>query len=116
MNSPGISIIPRCYRLAIVPMSQEARGLDAGQRLVERLVGAGDKRTAGVVRQIALEEKAHVAVGEARRMKQCHGRLVQCNPNTNGPLLYSLRSSLSKVRVHSYHHTCKAYFWSQLAT
>jgi uncharacterized ferritin-like protein (DUF455 family) len=45
-------------------MSQEARGLDAGQRLVERLVGAGDKRTAGIVQQIALEEKAHVAVGE----------------------------------------------------
>jgi hypothetical protein len=51
-------------RLAIVPMSQEARGLDAGQRLVERLVGAGDPRSAGIVRQIAVEEKAHVAVGE----------------------------------------------------
>jgi hypothetical protein len=45
-------------------MSQEARGLDAGQRLVERLVGAGDRRSAAIVRQIALEEKAHVAVGE----------------------------------------------------
>jgi uncharacterized ferritin-like protein (DUF455 family) len=44
-------------------MSQEARGLDAGARLVERLKGAGDKRTAAIVAQIALEEKAHVAIG-----------------------------------------------------
>lgn len=43
-------------RLAVVPMSQEARGLDAGPRLVERLVGAGDHRTAAVVARIAAEE------------------------------------------------------------
>ena len=53
----------RPRRLAIVPMSQEARGLDAGQRLVERLVGAGDRRSAAIVAQIAEEERAHVAVG-----------------------------------------------------
>lgn len=52
-------------RLAIVPMSQEARGLDAGQRLAQRLVGWGDNRTAAIVAQIADEEKAHVAVGVA---------------------------------------------------
>ncbi|KAL4444897.1 hypothetical protein ABPG77_003947 [Micractinium sp. CCAP 211/92] len=50
-------------RLAIVPMSQEARGLDAGDRLAKRLVGMGDNRTAAIVRRIALEERAHVAVG-----------------------------------------------------
>ncbi|WIA40303.1 hypothetical protein OEZ86_013674 [Tetradesmus obliquus] len=50
-------------RLAIVPMSQEARGLDAGRRLVERLKGAGDPRTASIVAAIAEEERAHVAVG-----------------------------------------------------
>ena len=50
-------------RLAVVPMSQEARGLDAGPRLVKRLVGLGDNRTAAVVRRIAEEERAHVAVG-----------------------------------------------------
>jgi len=58
-------------RLAIVPVSQEARGLDAGQRLVDRLVGVGDKRTAGIVARIALEEKAHVAIGA--RVGGCHG-------------------------------------------
>lgn len=46
-------------------MSQEARGLDAGQRLVGRLTGAGDKRTAAIVAKISDEEHAHVAVGVA---------------------------------------------------
>ena len=50
-------------RLAVVPMSQEARGLDAGGRLAERLVGWGDNRSASIVQRIALEERAHVAVG-----------------------------------------------------
>lgn len=51
-------------RLAVVPMSQEARGLDAGQRLATRLVGTGDNRSASIVNRIAEEERAHVAVGE----------------------------------------------------
>ena len=51
-------------RLAVVPMSQEARGLDAGPRLAEKLVGCGDNRSAAIVSRIAAEEKAHVAVGE----------------------------------------------------
>lgn len=46
-----------------VPALQEARGLDAGDRLSKRLVGMGDNRTAAIVRQIATEERAHVAVG-----------------------------------------------------
>ena len=62
---------PLCYtsgdlagRLAVVPMSQEARGLDAGPRLAEKLVGCGDNRSAAIVSRIAIEEKAHVAVGK----------------------------------------------------
>ena len=50
-------------RLSIVPCVQEARGLDAGPRIAERLVGAGDCRTAAIVRRISDEEHAHVAVG-----------------------------------------------------
>lgn len=42
---------------------QEARGLDAGPRLVQKLVGFGDHRTSNVVAKIAEEEVAHVAVG-----------------------------------------------------
>jgi len=44
-------------------MVQEARGLDAGPRLVNKLQGFGDHRSAGIVAQIAQEERAHVAVG-----------------------------------------------------
>lgn len=44
-------------------MSQEARGLDAGPRLVDRLIGWGDHRSAAIVARIGQEEKAHVAVG-----------------------------------------------------
>ncbi|VFQ84114.1 unnamed protein product [Cuscuta campestris] len=41
----------------------EARGLDAGPRLVQKLIGFGDHRTADIVARIAAEEVAHVAVG-----------------------------------------------------
>lgn len=42
---------------------QEARGLDAGPRLVQKLIGFGDCRTSNIVAKIAYEEVAHVAVG-----------------------------------------------------
>ena len=69
----------------MVPMSQEARGLDAGPRLAEKLVGCGDNRSAAIVSRIAAEEKAHVAVGKKS---------------------YSLRASsvfLDGFRTHRYH-------------
>lgn len=50
-------------RLVVVPCSQEARGLDAGPRLVQRLMSASDHRTAAIVQKISDEELAHVAVG-----------------------------------------------------
>ncbi|XP_004487175.2 uncharacterized protein [Cicer arietinum] len=50
-------------RLAVIPLVQEARGLDAGPRLVQKLVGFGDNRTSKIVARIAEEEVAHVAVG-----------------------------------------------------
>ncbi|XP_020675857.1 uncharacterized protein LOC110094863 isoform X2 [Dendrobium catenatum] len=42
---------------------QEARGLDAGPRLVQKLIGFGDHKTSNIVAMIAEEEVAHVAVG-----------------------------------------------------
>ncbi|CAA7402578.1 unnamed protein product [Spirodela intermedia] len=50
-------------RLAVIPLVQEARGLDAGPRLVQKLMGFGDHRSARLVEKIAEEEVAHVAVG-----------------------------------------------------
>ncbi len=52
-------------------MSQEARGLDAGERLALKLVGWGDTRSAAIVDRIALEERAHVSVGERGAVGQC---------------------------------------------
>ncbi|CAL9771200.1 unnamed protein product [Musa acuminata subsp. burmannicoides] len=50
-------------RLAVIPLVQEARGLDAGPRLAQKLAGFGDHRTSHIVAKIAEEELAHVAVG-----------------------------------------------------
>ena len=63
-------------RLAVVPCMQEARGLDAGPRLVAKLQGRGDNRSAAVVRRISEEEIAHVAVGVAWFRRVCLGSSV----------------------------------------
>ncbi|XP_029125837.1 CBL-interacting serine/threonine-protein kinase 4-like [Cajanus cajan] len=39
--------------LAVIPLVQEARGLDVGPRLVKKLVGFGDNRTSKIVARIA---------------------------------------------------------------
>ncbi len=70
MASQRLVVLPGdlAGRLAVVPMSQEAKGLDAGPRLAEKLVGCGDNRSAAIVSRIAAEEKAHVAVGGLQLM------------------------------------------------
>ncbi|CAG9467607.1 unnamed protein product [Pedinophyceae sp. YPF-701] len=59
-------------RLAAIPMSQEARGLDAGPRLAKRLGRKeGDWRSSAIVRRIAEEERAHVAIGVSWFVRVC---------------------------------------------
>ncbi|TVU22862.1 hypothetical protein EJB05_32583, partial [Eragrostis curvula] len=58
-------------RMAVIPMVQEARGLDAGPRLVQRLYGYGDHRSAEIVAKVAEEELAHVSVGLSWFLKVC---------------------------------------------
>lgn len=55
-------------RLCVIPMAQEARGLDAGPRLEQKLRCLGDPCSAALVARIAAEEVAHVAVGELPRI------------------------------------------------
>ncbi|KAL3663575.1 hypothetical protein V7S43_011462 [Phytophthora oleae] len=50
-------------RIAIVPLVQEARGLDSGDRLVHRMKSMEDKESAKVVEQIVWEERNHVRCG-----------------------------------------------------
>uniref|UniRef100_A0A0D9UYA3 DUF455 domain-containing protein n=1 Tax=Leersia perrieri TaxID=77586 RepID=A0A0D9UYA3_9ORYZ len=58
-------------RLAVIPLVQEARGLDAGPRLVQKLLGFGDHRSAEIVTKVAEEELAHVSVGLHWFLKVC---------------------------------------------
>ncbi|KAF1331607.1 Glycosyl transferase group 1, partial [Globisporangium splendens] len=50
-------------RIAVIPLVQEARGLDSGDRLVHKLMSMGDKPSARVVEQIVFEERSHVSCG-----------------------------------------------------
>lgn len=96
-------------RLAAIPLVQEARGLDAGPRLVKKLVGFGDHRTADIVARIADEEIAHVAVGFYWFISVCErmGR-VPCstfkdllrdyNLEVRGPFNYSARDEVGLPR------------------
>ncbi|XP_059663226.1 uncharacterized protein LOC132308941 [Cornus florida] len=89
-------------RLAVIPLVQEARGLDAGPRLVQRLVGFGDCRTSNIVARIADEEVAHVAVGVHWFVSVCQKMghtpcstfkdlLREYNVELKGPFNYSAR-------------------------
>ena len=50
-------------RLAVVPLVQEARGLDAGPRMVQKLKSSGDAMSAAVVGEIVDDEVNHVRLG-----------------------------------------------------
>mmetsp|Transcript_5561 Transcript_5561/g.8623 ORF Transcript_5561/g.8623 Transcript_5561/m.8623 type:complete len:356 (+) Transcript_5561:91-1158(+) len=65
-------------RMAIVPLVQEARGLDAGPRFVARLIGLGDLESAQIVHQISVEEELHVRVGMKWFLFEC--RRLGINP------------------------------------
>ncbi|KAL5864755.1 hypothetical protein ACOSQ3_002269 [Xanthoceras sorbifolium] len=89
-------------RLAVIPLVQEARGLDAGPRLVQKLIGFGDHRTSDIVATIADEEIAHVAVGVYWFLSVCQkldrapcstfkDLLKEYNVELKGPFNYSAR-------------------------
>ncbi|KAL2247179.1 uncharacterized protein LOC105176818 [Sesamum indicum] len=89
-------------RLAVIPLVQEARGLDAGPRLVNKLIGFGDHRSSNIVAKIADEEIAHVAVGVYWFVSVCQkmGRapgstftdiLEEYGVELKGPFNYSAR-------------------------
>ncbi len=50
-------------RMAIVPRGLEARGLDAGPRLLEKIRRHGDARALAIMQRIIAEEEGHVAAG-----------------------------------------------------
>lgn len=58
-------------RLALLPLVQEARGLDAGPRFVQKLKTERDPESARIVSQIVKEEEGHVAFGMKWFLKIC---------------------------------------------
>ncbi|KAK6919155.1 Protein of unknown function DUF455 [Dillenia turbinata] len=89
-------------RLVAIPLVQEARGLDAGPRLVKKLIGFGDHRSSDIVAKIADEELAHVAVGVKWFLAVCQkmGRapsptfkelIQEYNVELKGPFNYAAR-------------------------
>ncbi|MGY6273613.1 ferritin-like domain-containing protein [Achromobacter denitrificans] len=50
-------------RLALVPRTLEARGLDASPQIRDKLAGAGDRESAAIVDIILADEIGHVAIG-----------------------------------------------------
>ncbi|XP_023530441.1 uncharacterized protein LOC111793010 [Cucurbita pepo subsp. pepo] len=96
-------------RLAAIPLVQEARGLDAGPRLVKKLIGFGDHRTSDIVARIADEEVAHVAVGidwfilVCQKMERApcstfKDLLKEYNVELKGPFNYSARDEAGLPR------------------
>jgi len=61
-------------RIALVPRTLEARGLDASPPIKAKLVGAGDHRAGEILDLILRDEIGHVAVGNRWYRYLCDGR------------------------------------------
>lgn len=61
-------------RLAIVPMVLEARGLDVTPGMIDKLIAAGDKESADILRIIHDDEIGHVAAGQRWFERTCRDR------------------------------------------
>ena len=61
-------------RLALVPRTLEARGLDASPAVKAKLVGAGDRRAGEILDIILRDEIGHVAVGNHWYRRLCEAR------------------------------------------
>ena len=61
-------------RLALVPRTLEARGLDASPLVRHKLASGGDKAAAGIVDIILRDEIAHVATGNKWYRYVCEQR------------------------------------------
>jgi uncharacterized ferritin-like protein (DUF455 family) len=61
-------------RIALVPRTLEARGLDASPPIKAKLVGAGDMRAGEILDIILRDEIGHVAIGNRWYRWLCAGR------------------------------------------
>lgn len=61
-------------RMALVPRVLEARGLDATQPIMAKLVAVGDRDSVAVLEIILRDEIGHVAIGDRWFRRQCAAR------------------------------------------
>lgn len=90
-------------RMAIVPRTLEARGLDASPAVRRKLIGAGDLRAGAILEIILRDEIGHVAIGNHWYRWLCEQRgldpvshypvLAQAHgaPRLNGPFNWDAR-------------------------
>lgn len=90
-------------RLALVPRTLEARGLDAAPLIRDKLLSVGDKRAATILERILADEIGHVATGnrwyrwlcQQRRLDplDCYAELAQryAAPRLRGPFNLAAR-------------------------
>jgi uncharacterized ferritin-like protein (DUF455 family) len=71
-------------RLAIIPMTLEARGLDTTPGAVKKLRQAGDEKTANILEQIAIEEIPHVRAGVFWFETLCHNNNIDPHDTFHG--------------------------------
>jgi len=64
-------------RLAILPLVLEARGLDITPGLIDKMIKAGDRDSAGILEIIYRDEKTHVAFGAKWFRYMCDRRGVR---------------------------------------
>ena len=63
-------------RIALVPRTLEARGLDASPAIKAKLVGAGDTRAGAILDIILRDEIGHVAIGNLWYRALCTERAL----------------------------------------
>lgn len=61
-------------RLALVPRTMEARGLDVTPGMIEKLSKVGDERSVAILQRILADEVGHVALGSRWFKKVCYER------------------------------------------
>lgn len=67
-------------RLAIAPLTHEARGLDVTPGMIAKLEGAGDRESARLLEIIYRDEIGHVAVGQRWFAHVCARRGLEAGP------------------------------------
>jgi uncharacterized ferritin-like protein (DUF455 family) len=82
-------------RLALVPRTLEARGLDVTPGMINKLAQAGDEESAGILKRILEDEVSHVAIGSYWFKTLCNERGLDAEST-----YFELVRRLLKGKIH----------------